>query len=217
MINFLLKSRSLIAPTFLFYICFLVSCSVFADDTNQFLVATINNSQKHLATRSRYHHSKPKRVRMLHHRTISRMLQNQLAAIITDITDIHGHLRAGQKNISRQTLVKVLSHLGQIQVSEELYLTYHQKMYLNRQFSTIAENIRFLIAGQSSNEQQLSSLKKIYQELIHITQTYSLDKELQQYSVYFCSRDENVWMQRSHTKVYNPFGSNYRNCGKKIR
>ena len=216
MINFLLKSRSLIAPTFLFYICCFISYSVCASDTSQLLVATTNKVQKHLATRS-IHHSKPRRIRTLNRRTISRTLQNQLAAIITDITDIHGHLRAGQKKISRQTLVKVLSHLDQIQVSEELSLTYHQKMYLNRQFSTITENIRFLIAGQSSNNQQLSSLKKIYQELIHITQIYSLDKELQQYSVYFCSRDENVWMQRSHTKVYNPFGSNYRNGGKKIR
>lgn len=145
-------------------------------------------------------------------------LKRQLSQVLSLMAEVHESIKKNHYEQFQMQVSEVIKQLKQINVFREPQLTYHQRNYLARQLRTVKENLRFVRFGGDFQDQSMRILSRVNKELIHISQMYSLDNHLpQQYSVYFCSRTENAWIQKSNSKVYNPFQKGYRNCGRKIR
>ena len=145
-------------------------------------------------------------------------LKDQLSQVLSIMAEVHESIKQNQYKQFQTQISNIISLLDQINVFRESQLTYHQRNYLVRQLYTIKENLRFVMSGRDFQSQHMQMLRKVNKELVHISQMYSLHNQLpQQYSVYFCLQTDSAWIQKSNSKVYNPFQEGYRNCGRKIR
>lgn len=145
-------------------------------------------------------------------------LKTQLSQALAMMAEVHESIKQSNYTQFQVQISNMIQKLDQINVFREPQLTYHQRNYLARQLHTMKENLRFVIFGKDFQDQSMKVLRRVNKELIHISQMYSLNDQLsQQYSVYFCSKTESAWIQKSNSKVYNPFQKGYRNCGRKIR
>ena len=142
---------------------------------------------------------------------ISAELEEVLSSVVSGMVTAHRYLTDNNMVKFREQIQTLLDRLYSARPVQDTHLTYHQRAYLNLQLSTIEENMRFMMVRQAN----FQGLKKIYRDLVQISQTYDLNS--QEYGVYFCPRDRNVWIQEASLKTYNPFGQGYKNCGRKIR
>jgi len=145
-------------------------------------------------------------------------LKDQLSHILSLMAEVHESIKKNQYEQFQTQISRMIALLNQINVFKESQLAYHQRNYLARQLYTIKDNLRFVMFGKNFQHRHMQMLRKVNKELIHISQMYSLHNEQpQKYSVYFCSQTDSTWIQKSTSKVYNPFQEGYRNCGRKIR
>lgn len=149
--------------------------------------------------------------------TISKNLKQNFIFLISKMGEIHKNFKDTNTEQLHGLITQMIHYLKQIHLFKETHLSYHRKIYLNRQLRLIEDHLLFILQKNLSLSQKTSSLKKIYKELIQIYQFYILEDEIQkQYAVYYCSKNEGVWIQKNNLEVYNPFSNDYRKCGKKI-
>ena len=145
-------------------------------------------------------------------------LKQKLSQVLSLMAEIHESIKKKRYQKFQNQISNMIEQLNQINVFRESQLTYHQRNYLSRRLHTIKENLRFIMLAKKLQGPSMQVLRKVNRELIHISQMYSLhNQQPQQYSVYFCSQTESTWIQKSNSKVYNPFQKGYQNCGRKIR
>ena len=142
-------------------------------------------------------------------------LKVQLSSVLSVMALAHSYLKEKDLDKFNSQIRDMISKLRQIKVFQEPSLNYHQKIYLSRQINRVKENLHSVLI--SKGQKRTLSLKNIYRELVSMSQVYSLEEYLPQYSVYFCSQDDSTWIQDSSVKKYNPFKEGRSNCGKKIR
>ena len=151
-------------------------------------------------------------------REIKLDLKQKLSQVLFLMAEVHESIKKKHQQQFQSQISDMIAQLNQINVFRESQLTYHQRNYLSRRLHTIKENLRFIMQAKNLQGQSMQVLKRVNRELIHISQMYSLhNQQPQQYGVYFCSQTESAWIQKSDSKVYNPFQKGYQNCGRKIR
>ena len=142
--------------------------------------------------------SKRNKIKLSKRNDLHTSLKNQLSQVLSIMAEVHESIQQGQYSQFQTQVLNMIKQLDQIQVFKEPQLTYHQRNYLARQLHTIKENLRFVISSKNFQDQSMEVFRKVNEELIHISQIYSLDKQFtQQYSVYFCSQTESTWIQKS--------------------
>ena len=145
-------------------------------------------------------------------------LKQKLSQVLFLMAEVHESIKKNRYQQFQNQISDMIKKLNQINVFRESQLTYHQRNYLSRRLHIIKENLRFIMFAKNLEDQSMQVLRRVNRELIHISQMYSLhNQQPQQYSVYFCSQTESTWIQKSNSKVYNPFQKGYQNCGQKIR
>lgn len=145
-------------------------------------------------------------------------LKQKLSQVLSLMAEVHESIKKKRYQQFQNQISNMIEQLNQINVFRESQLTYHQRNYLSRQIHTIKERLRFIMLAKNLQGPSMQVLRKVNKELIHISQMYSLhNQQPQQYGVYFCSQTESAWIQKSNSKVYNPFQKGYQNCGRKVR
>ena len=187
------------------FFCFCIS---FSFSVYALLAESYNPSPHHSLDQKDFHQKATQ--------PMSSHLENQLLRMMSGLVEAHQYLKDRQQQKFRLKIKDMLSHVRQIDLSQERNLTYHQRLYLHRQLQDLVENMKFITMKGVSQQKQMDSLKRTYSGFIQISKAYALKGSEKKYGVYFCSKNSSVWVQDSSRQVYNPFGQSDRKCGQKF-
>ena len=212
--------RNYLSSFFLFFLVTTGADSSFAvpDGPKEMgLPAAASISKKKTAGSQPRRQNKAKKQNILSRKVpLSPTLSQSLASMLGKMAKAHESLIKANKDQFDSIISKLIAEVRLIPIHREAHLPYHRRVYLTRQLRLIEDHLRFVTQKNLSRRHKTESLKKIYKELIHIRAAYALESK-DTYGVYYCSKDDNAWIQNTNMEVHNPFNSAYKNCGRKMQ
>lgn len=147
---------------------------------------------------------------------IDEKLKKQLVELMVMTSRMHRLNSLKKEKLTTEQMKKIIQYLSEIQLSMER-LNYHHKMYLIKQLQRIEDSLKFIIEEGRSDERKIASFKQVYRETIQIYKTYSLSNSLKKHVIFYCDKDNSVWIQSTDYRSYHPFDRFLKRCGQPVR
>lgn len=136
-------------------------------------------------------------------------LKKELNSVLKAAIDLHTACISQDDSQIKASLVSVISSIDSAHDHTEM--ADDEKMLLEKMLDSAKTQLE--MTKMNRGEEKQEALKEAFNQLVQIAQVFKLDD----YPVFFCSKDRSVWLQKGW-KAKNPVNPDkYADCGKRVR
>lgn len=136
-------------------------------------------------------------------------LKKELNGVLKAAIELHSACVSQDDSQVRASLASVISSIDRAYTHTEM--ADDDRMLLTKMLESAKAQLE--MTKMNEGEEKQGALKEAFNQLVQISQVFKLDD----YPVFFCSKDRSVWLQKSW-KAKNPVNPDkYADCGKRVR